>query len=119
MTLIHIPMSVVNGFTSMMRNMFITSSIGFAAMAFSNSFKKYKSYIKFIGYCIFIYSIIYGLTAATDFNRYLHVIENDSELGKEDKLLLDHWKNYDNLAYLYCVMLILFVLILLKRDFLP
>ena len=45
MTLIHIPMSVVNGFTSMMRNMFITSSIGFIAMGFSNSFKKYKSYI--------------------------------------------------------------------------
>ena len=38
MTFINIAMPVVNGFTSMMRNMYLLSSIGFTVLGFSSSF---------------------------------------------------------------------------------
>ena len=117
MILAHVPISVANGFTSMMRNMLLTSSIGFAVFTFSDTFKEYKKYVKILAYCIFIYSIIYGLIASNDFNKYLHIIEKNKDLTNEDRALLSYWHNYDILAYIYAGILILFIFVKLKRDF--
>ena len=114
--LLHSPIAVVNGFTSMMRNMLLISSVGFAAMGFSNSFKDYKYYIRIIGYLFFIYSIVYGILAAKNFNEYLNSIKNNEKLSDEDKLLINHWYTYDDLAYIYCGMVFIFVIILLLYD---
>jgi len=112
----HLPQAVVNGYTSMMRNMFLTSSIGLAAMTFSKNFKKHIAQVRFIAYCIFIYSIIYGIKAAHDFNEYLKFIENSEVLRKEDKIQFKNWQEYDKLTYLYCIILIIFVLIMIVQD---
>ena len=114
--LLHSSIIVVNGFTSMVRNMLLISSIGFAAMGFSNSFKEHKYNIRILAYLFFIYSIVYGFLAAKNFNEYLNSIKNRDKLSDEDKLLINHWKTYDDLAYIYCGMLIIFVIILLKYD---
>lgn len=114
--LLHSPIAVVNGFTSMMRNMLLISSVGFAAMGFSNSFKEHKYSIRTLAYLFFIYSIVYGFLAAKNFNEYLNSIKNNEKLSDEDKLLINHWKTYDDLAYIYCGILIIFVIILFLYD---
>tara|TARA_Y100000389_G_C17449844_1_gene514025 strand:+ start:963 stop:1331 length:369 start_codon:yes stop_codon:yes gene_type:complete len=118
MTFINIAMPVVNGFTSMMRNMYLLSSIGFTVLGFSSSFKEYKYYVRLVGYCIFIYSIIYGLITAADFNNYLKLIETQTHLDNKDKNLLNNWYKYDILAYIYCIMLLVILIIVIRDDIL-
>lgn len=116
MSTIQLSQTVVNGFTSMMRNVFAVSSIGLAAMTFSKNFKRYIIHIRLIAYSIFIYSIIYGIKAARDFNEYLTFIKNTQKINKHDTILMAHWKSYDNFAYFYIIILILFILIMLAQD---
>ena len=116
MTLIHVAQSVANGNQSMMRNMFLLSSIGFWVLTFSYLFNKYKNIIKILGYTIFIYSIIYGLKAAKDFNHYLNYIETNTNLNNEDKIQLENWHDYDSLTYTYSIIMIVFVCIIIMRD---
>jgi len=116
MTLTHIPQTVANGHQSMMRNMFLVSSIGFGVLTFSDRFKKYKNIIKILGYTIFIYSVIYGLKSANDFNNYLNYIENNSTLVNEDKIQLKNWNEYDSLTYIYSIIIIVFICIMIIRD---
>ena len=116
MTLVHVAQSVANGNQSMMRNMFLLSSIGFGVLTFSDRFKKYKNIIKIFGYTIFIYSVIYGLKAAKDFNEYLNYIEINTKLDNEDKIQLENWHDYDTLTYIYSVIIMLFVCIMVIRD---
>ncbi len=113
----HLSFQVVNGFTSMMRNIFLTSSIGFAVMGFSRSFKEYKKSVEVFAYSIFIFSIIYGLTAANEFKHYLQTVENIKDLTEKDRVSLGYWYIYDYLAYVYCCMLVIFVIMMFKRDF--
>jgi len=112
----HLSQAVVNGYTSMMRNMFTTSSIALAAMTFSRNFKKYIIHVRLVAYCIFIYSIIYGIKAARDFNKYLNFIKNTQTLKREDKILLKNWEDYDNFTYFYIIILIMFILIMIAQD---
>lgn len=116
MSAIQLSQTAVNGFTSMMRNVFSTSSIGLAAMTFSKNFKRYIVHVRIVAYCIFIYSIIYGIKAARDFNKHLIFIEKTHKLNKEDIILIDQWKSYDNFAYLYIAILVIFIIIMLAQD---
>lgn len=120
MSLLHIPQSVVNGHISMVRNMFLTSSIAIAIIALSTNsryFKNYEFYVKIFAYCIFLYSILYGLITAYMFNIYLAHIQSSKKLSDHDLVLLDQWRHYDILIYIYCAILVIFNILMIKHDF--
>jgi hypothetical protein len=109
--------SVVNGYTSQIRNMFLTSSIGIAALTFSENFKKLKLFMEIVAYCVFIYSIVYGLKASNDFTRYLNHMEKDQKLQKADIIQIDSWKRWNILTYTYCGIIAVILLIMIRRHF--
>lgn len=70
------PQVTFNGFMSIMRNVYLTSSIGIALLTFSRNFKSDRNIIRIISLSILLYSIIYGIKAGRDFYIYLNFLEN-------------------------------------------
>ena len=92
------PQSVVNGWYSASRNVFLTVSVAVAMYGFSDSFKlKYSTHIvKDISLLIFIFSFMLGLNNIVFFYNYIKKMEKEKE--KQDNLPLyvdiDSWKRH-------------------------
>jgi len=116
MKLSHNPQSMVNGYISMSRNMFLLSSIGFASMAFSNTFNEYKKLVQIIALSIFIYSIIYGYKATYDFGLYLDYMLQQKDIGEPHNLQLKQWRGWITLTYVYiCILLVMSFIIFFRK----
>lgn len=74
------PQVTFNGFMSIMRNVYLTSSIGIALLTFSRNFKRDRNIIRIISLSILLYSIIYGIKAGRDFYIYLNFLENQKDV---------------------------------------
>ena len=115
MSKFHEPQTALNGYTSMIRNMFLTSSIGFVAITFSNQFIKYQTHMQIMSLVIFTYSIIYGIKATFDFKEYLKYLNQVSNLPEVYKMQLDNWEQWIILTYLYIFILLIIILAILFR----
>tara|TARA_B100000989_G_C19283728_1_gene361375 strand:+ start:37 stop:402 length:366 start_codon:yes stop_codon:yes gene_type:complete len=107
------PQNYYNGFISLSRNVFLTSSVGIAMHGYSNSFKTSTSSILVMvaAKLIFVFAFLYGLFGVIGMLRYMKQIENSNEpLSKQVQLNL--WRRQ---VYLVCFYLaIIFVLFILK-----
>lgn len=110
------PHPLVDGYISMQRNMFLTSSIGIAMMGFSNNFKEYKKLIKIIAFIIFIFSIVYGYNASKDSIDYINYIKKQKNLPELYIIMLDKWKKWILLTYIYIIITICLSGIIFKKK---
>ena len=116
MNLSHNPHTFVNGYISMMRNMFLTSSIGLATMGFSKNFKEYEIFVKILALIILAYSIILGLKSANDFNIYLNHMNSEKDVPEVYKKLFGKWRQWILLTYAYiCIVLVLLAVVFFRK----
>jgi len=114
----HNPQTYLNGYISMMRNMFLTSSVALGTMGFSNRFKEFEIIIKIVGTLIMGYAILYGYTSAKNFSNYIEFLEEKKELADVYEIQLPEWKNWIKLTYLYMILLVIVVVVILFRKIL-
>ena len=105
----HDPQTYLNGYISMMRNMFVTSSISLVVLGFSTRFKENERIGKVISILIMIYSISYGVISAIHFSKYIDHIENTEELRSIYEIQISQWKRWIILTYVYIVLLIIII----------
>ena len=118
MTITATSQSVFNGYTSIMRNMYLTASIGMATMAFSNRFPRYKKFVKLLALSIFIYSIFYGLKANRDFKQYLDLLETQKDLSDLNRLQLKHWREWTYFSNFFMgILIVISFIIFYKKIF--
>ena len=121
MTYANNPQSVINGFYSSSRNVFLTLSIGVAMYGFSNSFNLgvSKNVIKDISLLIFLYSLMTGINNVVLFNNYIKGLEKEQLEGEELPLYLDlnGWKRYLYIKIYFLVLLILIIIAAFVRLF--
>ena len=98
------PHPLIDGYISIQRNMFLTSSIGIAMMGFSNNFKEYKKPIKIIALIIFLYSILYGYNASKDSIDYINYIKKKKNLPEIYIIMLNKWKKWILSSYIYIII---------------
>ena len=116
MTLANTSQSVFNGYISIMRNMYLTSSIGLTAMAFSSKFRRHKILVKLLALSIFIYSITYGIKSTRDFNVYLELLKNQKDLSEHNHMQLKQWNEWIYLSYIYiCILFMISAVIIFKK----
>jgi hypothetical protein len=115
------PQSVINGFYSSSRNVFLTLSIGVAMYGFSNSFKLgvSQNIIKDISLLIFLFSLCLGINNVVLFNNYIKGLEKEQLEGEELPLYLDlnGWKRYLYIKIYFLVLLILIIIAAFVRLF--
>ena len=116
MTLSSTPKDFENGYISMMRNMFLTSSIGITIITFSKNFKQYEIFVKILALIILTYSIILGLKSADDYKIYLDYLKSDKDLPDIYKKLLGNWNKWITLTYAYIVILLVLLGIIFFRK---
>jgi hypothetical protein len=108
------PQSVINGFYSNSRNVFLTLSIGVAMYGFSNSFKLgvSQNIIKDISLLIFLFSFMTGINNVVLFNNYIKGLEKEKLAGAELPLYLDlnGWKRFLYIK-IYFLVLLAFIII--------
>lgn len=75
------PQSVINGFYSASRNVFLTVSVAVAMYGFSNTFKLNISQnnIKNVSLMILIFSFMLGVNNIVIFYKYINKLEKDKE----------------------------------------
>ena len=107
------PQSVINGFYSSSRNVFLTLSIGIAMYGFAESFKinKIKNIIKDISLFIFIFSLMLGLNNIQMFSNYIGKLEKEELNGNKLPAYIDlkAWKRYLYIKF-YFILLLLFII---------
>ena len=92
------PQSVINGFYSSSRNVFLTVSIAIAMYGFSSSFNLGVSQhgVKDISLLIFLFSFMLGINNVLLFNKYIKGLEKEKAEGEEHPLYIDlnSWKRF-------------------------
>ena len=117
MKLAHNPQTYVIGYLSMMRNMFLTSSIALAAMGFSKNFDKYETFIKILALIIFFYSMANGYKGAKDFSTYIdYMNKHKQELPEPYNFQLEQWQGWITLTYIYIFILCVISFFILFRK---
>ena len=111
-TYINSPQVTFNGFTSIMRNVYLTSSIGIALLTFSRNFRQDRILVRLIALTILLYSILYGVKAARDFYIYLNFLDSQKDLPsflREKVKRWYIWIIFTNIYVLIIAFLILFI----------
>tara|TARA_B100001123_G_C15243981_1_gene1000177 strand:- start:365 stop:721 length:357 start_codon:yes stop_codon:yes gene_type:complete len=108
------PVGFLNGYTSLIRNMFLISSIGILTLGFKNHVKnKHKVFFNIFALSIFVFSIIYGFKASFDFNMYINEVKKDKEMVNSYKKYIKNWILWIYLSYGYMVLLLIFSLLII------
>ena len=111
------PQAVFNGFVSMSRNIYLTSTVGIAMFGYSNSFKITFSEIvtRIVSICIFLFSTIYLINGTLSFRNYINNLENENP---ELPYYVDvkTWRNFVYINYLYLAFLLIIVILSFVRT---
>ena len=118
MTSLYNPRPLINGYISIMRNMFLTSSIGIVIFNLSHHFKIYSKIVQIFGLIILTYSVIIGIKASIDANKNINLIKKQKKLPELYNVQLNSWKGWINLTYIYITIIIVLSLIILIRKIL-
>jgi hypothetical protein len=114
MTYTNNPQSVINGFYSSSRNVFLTVSIAIAMYGFSSSFHLGVSQhaVKDISLLIFLFSFMTGINNVLLFNNYIKGLEKEQLAGEELPLYIDlnSWRRFLYIK-IYFLVLLIFIII--------
>jgi hypothetical protein len=108
--------SYKDGYISIMRNLFLTSSIGIALIGASNNFPYYKKYMLIMAFLVIIYSITYGIIASIDSYEYIGIIKEEKNISKLNQAVLKNWNKWINLSYIYIVIIVIISMMLFRRK---
>ena len=116
MNLPNSPQTVFNGFASVSRNVYLTSSIGIALFGFSKTFVRTSSEfsIRVLSTCIFIFSILTLLNGNIGFTTYLNNLEKDYDVP--NYIDVKSYRRFITINYLYLLFLGIIVLLATKRT---
>jgi hypothetical protein len=111
------PQTAYNGMISGQRNMFLSSSIAFVILGFSDSFKHRRTHfiIQLFGLGLLFLSIYIGLKA----NYNLELIINNMDKKNINKTLeniLNEFLSWKWVVYIYAIMLILLIIMYTIRK---
>jgi hypothetical protein len=98
---------ILNGYTSMIRNVYLILSISIALFSFSTTFKTYKKLLQILAFIIICYTIVDGIIISLNFNNIISHI-NQLKLSELDKLLINTAKSR---VYFVCISLIMFMIL--------
>lgn len=110
------PYSVYNGAISGQRNMFLSSSLATIMIGFSHNFKNKDTviFVKLIGLCIFVLSIVIGFLSNYDFRFYLDKMKNEMP----EYVPIENWYTYSFIIYIYTFLIAIIIVLFLLRDIL-
>ena len=119
MKLGHNPTSFLSAYISMMRNMFLTSSISIATLGYSQTSKLFhENGVKLFALIILVYSICYGTKASVDFNLYLDYMEtNGGKIDPPYNFLLERWRGWTWYTYAYLFILVVIAVHFMKQFY--
>ena len=111
------PQSVYNGYASLFRNVYLTSSIGVAVYGYSNSFKIDSSifYVKLLSILIFLFSIGIGINGNISFYNYIKKLEKDKE-NLPNYIDLNSWMRYVYFNIVYLIFLVIIIVLSSRRT---
>ena len=110
------PQVTFNGYMSITRNVYLTSSIGIALLTFSRNFKEHINIMRIIAIGILLYSIIYGIKGSRDFYIYLNFLETVDDLPSFLRERINRWYIWIFFTNIYTLITIfLFLFIFFKK----
>ena len=110
------PQVTFNGYMSITRNVYLTSSIGIALLTFSRNFKEHINIMRIIAIGILLYSIIYGIKGSRDFYIYLNFLETVDDLPSFLRERINRWYIWIFFTNIYTLITIfLFSFIFFKK----
>jgi len=109
------PQSVINGWYSASRNVFLTVSVAVAMYGFSDSFKlKYSTHIvKDISLLIFIFSFMLGINNILFFNNYIKKMEKEKNVP--NYVDIDSWKRHMYIKIYFMILLAIIIIAIFVR----
>ena len=112
----HNPQSVINGFHSTTRNMFLTLSISIALYGFSGTFNTGMSIdiVKDLTLIILTISFCIGLNNVVSFNNYIEILKKDKE-NVPSFVDFNAWKRYVYINFFFLIILLILICAVLYR----
>ena len=113
------PQSIFNGFVSVSRNVYLTSSIALAVYSYSNSFKisTSDSFVRIISVCIFIFALLILVNGTISFNNYLENLKNENNNQFPYYIDVEAWKRFVYINIIYAVLIVIIFLLSTRRTF--
>ena len=97
----------IKGYISIMRGVFLMSSVGIALISLSNNFIKYKKLFVLLSTIIIIYSIIYGTIAGINSYEYINIIKKEKNLPELYSAVLKNSDKWIKLSYVYMGLILI------------
>ena len=115
MTFANNPQAYFNGFISVSRNVFLTSSIAVALYGYSNSFKIGSSVniVKLFSISIILFAMLYAINGIIGMTNYIRILEKSE--GVPNYVQLNIWRNYVYLLGFYAFFLFMLSLVAMRR----
>lgn len=111
------PQAQLNGYISMMRNMFLTSSIAIGIFGFSNNFQEFKYFMRLISVSILVYSCIYGIKSAHDYKDFINFLEKHNTIEEPYIYQIPQFRQWVTMSYVYVGILSVIILTIIFRLF--
>lgn len=110
------PQTIVNGYFSASRNVFLLSSVAIALYGFSGTFKipHSESIIKILSIIIFIICLAYIFNVNYSFRKYIKLLENEQD-NLPNYVDIQYMKNTLYITYGYTLLLIIIIILTLIR----
>jgi hypothetical protein len=105
----HSPEVRFGNYVSIMRNMYLTSSVALATIAFSDRFqKKYQTLVRIGGTLILLYSALIGFYSARNFNSYLDYLSTQVKDDEHAYFIqrISQWRMWVYINYGYVLVAI-------------
>ena len=111
------PQTAYNGMISGQRNMFLSSSISFVILGFSDSFKHRRTHfiIQLFGLGLLFLSIYIGLKANYDLELIINNMDKKN-INKNLENILNEFLSWKWVVYIYAIMLILLIIMYTIRK---
>ena len=115
MTFANNPQAYFNGFISVSRNVFLTSSIAVALYGYSNTFNIGSSvnFVKLGSVSIILFAMLYAINGIIGMTNYISILKKSE--GLPNYVQLDIWRNYVYLLGFYALFLFVLSLIVMRR----
>jgi len=105
----HSPEVRFGNYVSIMRNMYLTSSVALATIAFSDRFQKqYQPLVRIGGTLILLYAALLGFYSARNFNSYLHYLTTQVKDDEHAYFVqrIPQWRMWVYINYGYVIVAI-------------
>ena len=113
------PQSVINGFYSTSRNVFLTVTVSIAIYGFSDTFNLdvSKNIIKDLSVLILIFSFCLGINNVIMLNKYINILDEKEKSGIElpEYVDLNGWKRHMYIKLCFLIFLVFIIISTTRR----